>query len=99
MTTASIESELTQFTGNGRSVPGQVWYVIRRYPVLPAIVLVVVAFAAVFGPLLTSYDPLFGDLAAQVTPPFWNEGGSTEHLLGTDALGRDIVARLPASCS
>ena len=94
MTTANIETGFSRINGNGRGVPSQMWYVFRRYPLLPAIVLVAVAIAAIFGPLLTTYDPQFGDLSAQVTPPFWNEGGSTAHLLGTDALGRDIVARL-----
>jgi peptide/nickel transport system permease protein len=27
-------------------------------------------------------------------PPFWQEGGSTEHLLGTDKAGRDILSRI-----
>jgi dipeptide transport system permease protein len=27
-------------------------------------------------------------------PPFWEEGGSTAYLLGTDAVGRDILSRL-----
>lgn len=27
-------------------------------------------------------------------PPFWSSGGSAGHLLGTDGLGRDVVARL-----
>jgi dipeptide transport system permease protein len=27
-------------------------------------------------------------------PPFWQEGGSTAFLLGTDAVGRDILSRL-----
>ena len=94
MTAARIETELPRIYGNGRGVPSQIWHIIRRYPVLPAIVLIAVAIAAVFGPLLTTYDPQYGDLSAQVTPPFWNEGGSTANLLGTDALGRDIVARL-----
>ena len=29
-------------------------------------------------------------------PPFWQPGGSTQHLLGTDQLGRDILSRLIA---
>jgi dipeptide transport system permease protein len=27
-------------------------------------------------------------------PPFWQEGGSTDFLLGTDAVGRDLLSRL-----
>ena len=27
-------------------------------------------------------------------PPFWQEGGNTAYLLGTDAVGRDILSRL-----
>ena len=29
-----------------------------------------------------------------LTPPFWQEGGSTSFLLGTDAVGRDIFSRI-----
>ncbi len=29
-----------------------------------------------------------------LVPPFWEEGGSTQFLLGTDAVGRDILSRL-----
>jgi peptide/nickel transport system permease protein len=44
--------------------------------------------AAVFAPLLTSYDPTAQDLSHTLAPP----GGG--HLLGTDNLGRDIWSRL-----
>ena len=94
MATLDAQEALAHTDVQIRTPAGQVWHVIRRYPVLPAIILAAVAIAAIFAPLLTTYDPQFGDLSAQVSPPFWNEGGTTEHLLGTDALGRDIVARL-----
>jgi peptide/nickel transport system permease protein len=35
-----------------------------------------------------------GSLRARLDPPFWIEGGSTTHLLGTDRLGRDVLARI-----
>ena len=32
--------------------------------------------------------------AERLQPPAWHEGGSSAHLLGTDALGRDVAARI-----
>ena len=31
-----------------------------------------------------------------MTPPAWEDGGSSNHLLGTDNLGRDILSRVIA---
>jgi peptide/nickel transport system permease protein len=53
--------------------------------------LVIVLFwflVAIFAPLLTPYTPTEQDFRAQNQPP------SSEHLLGTDSLGRDIWSRL-----
>ncbi len=51
------------------------------------IVAVFVAVAAL-ADLLAPYDPFVGDLAQRLQTP------TREHLLGTDALGRDILTRL-----
>ncbi len=48
---------------------------------------------ALFGPSLVPYDPFTQDLMHRLTPPAWL-GGDGEHLLGTDQLGRDYLARL-----
>ena len=53
-----------------------------------------VVFAAVFAPLIAPYDPLQQDLRNAKLPPAWYEEGSTEHILGTDNLGRDLLSRL-----
>jgi peptide/nickel transport system permease protein len=45
-------------------------------------------------PLFYSVDPLEQDLLARFTPPAWMEGGSWTYPLGTDNLGRDVLARL-----
>jgi len=52
-----------------------------------------VAFVAIFAGLIAPHDPLTQDLDSNLAPPFW-DGGSSEHLLGTDALGRDTLSRL-----
>jgi ABC-type antimicrobial peptide transport system permease subunit len=44
-------------------------------------------FTVIFGPLMTPYDPFKTDLNNAIRPPFWEEGGSTKNLLGTDAMG------------
>lgn len=53
--------------------------------------LVVVALAA---PLLAPHAPSMQYRDAFLVPPVWQEGGTSRFLLGTDAIGRDILSRL-----
>jgi len=48
---------------------------------------------ALFGPSLVPHDPFTQDLMRRLVPPVWL-GGDGAHLLGTDQLGRDYLARL-----
>ncbi len=70
------------------------WQGVRQFPLLPGMVLAVVVVCAVFGPLFAPEAPTFGKLSSAFIPPAWSEGGSTEHFLGTDSLGRDLLSRL-----
>jgi peptide/nickel transport system permease protein len=54
----------------------------------------VVVFAALFGNALIPHDPFTQDLNNRLAPPFWMDGTQAGHLLGTDQLGRDYLARL-----
>lgn len=65
----------------------------RRWPYIPAIVLLVLVFAAIAAPIVSPYDPVKGDLRARTKPPV-GFGGTTEHLFGTDNQGRDIFSRI-----
>jgi peptide/nickel transport system permease protein len=68
---------------------------VRRYPVVPvALLTFLLVIPAAFAPLVAPYDPLKGSLAKRLTPPVWEQGGTSEHLLGTDKLGRDILSRM-----
>jgi peptide/nickel transport system permease protein len=49
---------------------------------------------AMVAPALAPTDPVRNDLLARLAPPAWVEGGSWQHPLGTDTLGRDVVSRL-----
>ncbi|MFC1945459.1 ABC transporter permease [Chloroflexota bacterium] len=66
----------------------------RRYPIIPIIIVLSFIIMATFAPLLTQYDPDAIDLAHNLQPPFWEEGGSMNHPLGTDMIGRDVLSRI-----
>jgi peptide/nickel transport system permease protein len=55
-------------------------------------VLLLVIGGAVLAPFILP-DPLQQRIDQRLQPPFW-AGGTGEHLLGTDQLGRDILSRL-----
>lgn len=56
-------------------------------------VLIVLAVISIFGSTLAPTANA-QDIPERLTPPAWDAEGSTDHLLGTDALGRDVLGRL-----
>jgi peptide/nickel transport system permease protein len=52
------------------------------------IVLILLILAAIFAPLITTYDPIVIDPPNRTAPP------SRDHWLGTDGFGRDIYTRI-----
>ncbi|MGG7577152.1 ABC transporter permease [Rhizobium sp. Nf11,1] len=66
------------------------WHRLRRnkLAVFGLIVVLILAFTAIFGPYLTPYDYLSQDLNARNALP------SMSHLFGTDDLGRDVFSRV-----
>ncbi len=88
-----------QTAQQGLRLPGAVWrqYQVlraRKMPLLPVFILTLLVVGAIFAPLIAPKDPERGSLLHSLVPPFWQEGGSTEFLLGTDFQGRDILSRL-----
>ena len=69
----------------------------RRLALLFPSLLIVTLFlvAAIFADLLSPYDPQEIVLPDRLIPPVF-DGGSWDHVLGTDHLGRDILARTMA---
>ncbi|MFT0891818.1 ABC transporter permease subunit [Pseudochelatococcus sp. G4_1912] len=49
---------------------------------------------ALFAPLLAPHNPDIQFRDALLMPPAWEAGGSMKFLLGTDAVGRDMLSRL-----
>jgi ABC-type dipeptide/oligopeptide/nickel transport system permease subunit len=61
---------------------------------LGATILLLIVLVAIFSPWLVPHDPTVQSLSDRLAPPFWLDGGSTDHILGTDNLGRDVLSRL-----
>ncbi|MGJ8573300.1 MAG: ABC transporter permease subunit [Hoeflea sp.] len=72
------------------------WYYFsqNRGAVIGLAVFSFIVFIAVFAPLIAPHSPSAQNRDAFLVPPFWQEGGSTTYLLGTDAVGRDMLSRL-----
>ena len=66
----------------------------NRGAVIGLAVFILLVVTAIFAPLLAPHDPTQQYRDALLAPPFWQEGGSTKFLLGTDAVGRDMLSRL-----
>src|SRR5438094_4864642 len=64
------------------------------FPMIPTAILLTIALVAVFANQLAPHNPEVGSLTARFKPPFWLKGGTTDYLLGTDQLGRDVLSRL-----
>lgn len=71
----------------------------RRHPVVQFIlhqplgagglvVIVIMALAAIFAPLVTPYDPLTVNYERMLAAPSW------QHWMGTDSFGRDMLTRV-----
>jgi peptide/nickel transport system permease protein len=60
----------------------------HRLAMFGVVILLLVTLMAVFGPLVTTYDPNGMDFGARFASP------SISHLMGTDDFGRDIFTRI-----
>jgi peptide/nickel transport system permease protein len=74
------------------STPGQAaWqrFMRHRLAVAGAVTIVVLLLGSAFGPYLLPFDDTYIDIMNRFAPPL-----SGAHVLGTDELGRDVLARL-----
>src|SRR5437870_6733383 len=84
MSTAALQSV--------QLAPGQAaWQRFRRHrlALAGAVTIVALILGSVFGPYLLPFDDTYIDIMKRFAPPL-----SGAHILGTDELGRDVLARL-----
>jgi len=87
-TTAAVEA--MNDLGEHRSLWSDVWRQFRRHKGAMAGLgmFTFISLAVIVGPFVYPYDPYAQDLSIT------NQGASLEHIMGTDNLGRDALARL-----
>ena len=74
----------------------KIWQKLKRYPLIPGVIIFIFILLAIFGEALAPYPPNGVSLRERFLPPAWQSGGKTDHLLGTDNLGRDMLSRIMA---
>jgi dipeptide transport system permease protein len=83
----------------GPAPPGPLrafWRAFRenRGAVIGLAVVSIIFLIAIFASVLAPHDPLEQFRGFTKLPPFWMEGSDPRFLLGTDAVGRDMLSRL-----
>ena len=68
-----------------------VWWFLRRWPILPMVILAVLIVVGVGAPVIAPHDPLKQSLPLRSAKPFYQDG--SPYLLGGDHVGRDVLSR------
>ena len=79
-----------------RQMLADFWFYFRqnRGAVVGMWVFLGLVIVAVFAQLIAPHDPTQQYRDALLVPPVWQTGGRADFLLGTDAVGRDMLSRL-----
>ncbi|MGN6142707.1 MAG: ABC transporter permease subunit [Mesorhizobium sp.] len=94
-TTAKTASSLDQMSPRRRQL-AEFWFYFseNKGAVIGLWFFVALVVVALLAPLIAPHEPYQQYRDAVLVPPVWQDGGRWEFLLGTDAVGRDILSRL-----
>ncbi len=88
----------------GKLSRGLTW--LRQYPLIPlGMLFFVLIIPAIFAGQVAPHSPREGEIRERLEPPVWvgdkvvngvvvKEGGTWNHILGTDKIGRDMLSRI-----
>ena len=65
-----------------------------KWGLAAAVVMLLIVLITLAAPWLAPYSPVEVDIRHRLGPPAWMEGGNTDHWLGTDQIGRDLLSRM-----
>lgn len=68
-----LDAPTTGLRNVRRSIPSQIWYVLRRWPVIPIVILVSIAFVAFAADFISPTDPALQKLNFNLLAPTWGQ--------------------------
>jgi dipeptide transport system permease protein len=82
--------------GTLRHQLGEFWryFSASRGALIGLIFIVAMLLVALLAPWVAPHDPALQNREAFLVPPVWHDQGSWSYVLGTDAVGRDVLSRL-----
>ncbi|MGH2360647.1 MAG: ABC transporter permease [bacterium] len=91
-----MSDRLLPGVGARRWRPNRVLRHLRRSPsgIAGGVIVLGALVVALVGPWIAPSDPNMAHLDRVLRPPAWMPGGDRTNLLGTDTLGRDLLARV-----
>lgn len=74
------------------TIKRSVWWYLRRWPIIPLIILAILVFVGATAPWIAPNDPIKQLLPQRSALPFYQDG--SPYLLGGDHVGRDVTSRV-----
>ncbi len=93
---SNVAQEIVEPVGAPPSPLRETWayFKTNRGAFTGLIVIGFILFLALTAHWIAPFDPIAQDRTAFLKPPIWMEGADPRYILGTDAVGRDILSRL-----
>ncbi len=73
---------------------GYGFYVVRRWPIIPAFIIALLVVSALFADFIAPSDPYVNNLSDRNTAPFATGKSGQFYILGSDFIGRDLLSRI-----
>ena len=73
---------------------GYSFYVLRRWPIIPALIIATLVICAIFAYQIAPHDPYVNNLVDRNTAPLTTGKSGQFYVLGSDFIGRDLLSRV-----